>query len=132
VINLSLGTARDDALRPLYAACERARRAGAIVVAAGDAEGRPCYPAAFEHVIGVAAGAFESPFAWRYRADEALEVEAAGFRQPVAGLGGHATLASGTSVAAANVSGIVALLLQHRPDATLGEVREMLARFAVP
>ncbi|HEX8904708.1 MAG TPA: S8 family serine peptidase, partial [Longimicrobiaceae bacterium] len=34
VVNLSLGTTREDALRPLYAACERARRAGAIVVAA--------------------------------------------------------------------------------------------------
>jgi subtilisin family serine protease len=131
VVNLSLGTARKDALRPLYAACERARRAGAIVVAAGGNAGEACYPAVFEHVVGVAAAAFDSPFSFRYRPDEALEVEASGVRQPVPGLDGGVTLASGTSAAAPYVSAIVALLLERHPNATLDEVRALLARFAV-
>lgn len=131
VVSLSLGTARADALRPLYAACERARRAGAIVVAAGDNFGEISYPAVFDHVIGVAMGDFRSPYEYRYRPDEALEVEAWGVRQPVATLGGRVVLTTGTSVAAPNVTGIVALLRQLHPGATLERVRELLATHAV-
>ena len=39
VINVSLGTKLESALVPLYAACERAMRAGIIVVAADDNAG---------------------------------------------------------------------------------------------
>lgn len=131
VVNLSLGTAREDALRPLYAACERARRAGAIVVAAGDNFGGVSYPAVFDHVIGVAMGVFRSPYEYRYRPDEALEVEAWGVRQPVATLGGRVVLTTGTSVAAPNVAGIIALLRQLHPGATLDRVRDLLAAHAV-
>lgn len=131
VVNLSLGTAREDALRPLYAACERARRAGAIVVAAGDNFGERSFPAVFDHVIGVAMGVFGSPYEYRYRPDQALEVEAWGVRQPVAALGGGMVLATGTSVAAPNVTGIVALLRQLHPGATLERIRELLAAHAI-
>ena len=131
VVNLSLGTTREDALRPLYAACERARRAGAIVVAAGDNFGEISYPAVFEHVIGVAMGVFGSPYEYRYRPGEALEVEAWGVRQPVITLGGRTVLTTGTSVAAPNLTGIVALLRQLEPGATLERVRELLAAHAI-
>lgn len=131
VVNLSLGTEREDAVRPLYAACERARRAGVIVVAAGGNFGETCYPAVFDPVIGVAMGHFGSPFEFRYRAGDVLEVEAWGVRQPVPGLDGHVAVATGTSVAAPNVAGIVALLLEHHPDARLEQVRELLAERAI-
>jgi subtilisin family serine protease len=131
VVNLSLGTESGDALRPLYAACERARLAGAIVVAAGGNFGETAYPAVFDPVIGVASGDFASPFDFRYRAGAALEVEAWGMRVPVAGLGGRATTAAGTSVAAGGVSGIVARLLELHPAATVDDVRALLARAAV-
>jgi subtilisin family serine protease len=131
VVNLSLGTDREAAVRPLYAACERARRAGTIVVAAGSNFGEPCYPALFDPVIGVAMGVFASPYEYRYRAGEALEVEAWGVRQPVAGLGGRVTVSTGTSVAAPNVTGIVALLLERHPGASLEDVRALLARNAI-
>jgi minor extracellular protease Epr len=131
VVNLSLGTTRADALRPLYAACERARRAGAVVVAAGDNFGEASWPAVFDHVIGVAMGLFSSPFEYRWRPDQALEIEAWGVQQPVAALGGGIVLSTGTSVAAPNVSGIVALLRQLHPRATLEHVRELLAAHAI-
>jgi len=130
VVNLSLGTTRADAVRPLYAACERARRAGSIVVAAGDNFGEECYPAVFDHVIGVAMGVFSSPYEYRYRADEALEAEAWGVRVPVATLGGRIALTTGTSVAAPHVAGIVALLRHLHPRATLADVRALLAAHA--
>ena len=131
VVNLSLGTAREDAMRPLYAACERARRAGAIVVAAGDNFGEVAYPAVFDHVIGVAMGIFPSPYDYRYRPEDALEMEAWGVRQPVATLGGRIELTTGTSVAAPNATGIVALLRQLHPGASLERIREFLAAHAL-
>lgn len=131
VVNLSLGTARPDALRPLYAACERASRSGAIVVAAGDNFGEDSWPAVFDHVIGVAMGIFRSPYEYRYRPDQALEIEAWGVRQPVVTLGGAIALSTGTSVAAPNITGIVALLRQLHPRATLERIRELLAAHAI-
>lgn len=131
VISLSAGTPRTDAILPLYAACERARRAGTIVVAAGDNAGGPAFPAVFDTVIGVAMGAFDSAFAFRHRPYEALEVEACGVRVPVTGRGGVTAPATGTSVAVPHVAGIVALIRQAHPRATLAEIHAVLERFAV-
>jgi subtilisin family serine protease len=131
VVNLSLGTTRDDLLRPLYALCEQARQAGTVIVAAGSGDVERSYPAVFDGVIGVDAAPFASPYEYRYRPDDALECEAWGIRQPVTGLGGRTAVASGTSVAAPNVTGIVALLLERHPGATLEQLRALLARYAV-
>ena len=132
VINVSLGTRLEGTLYPLYAACERARQAGIIVVAAGHNANDWSYPAIFENVIGVSAGQFESPFHFRYRAEHAMEVEAWGVEQPVLWLGGARVPRHGTSFAAPNVAGVVALIKERHPDATLEDVREMLSRFALP
>lgn len=132
IINVSLGTRREDMLKPLYTACEIARRAGIIVVAAGPNAGEESYPAIFEPVIGVSAGRFESPYHFRYRADDAMECEAWGVERPVLWIGGRRVVRGGTSFAAPNVSGIVALILERHPGATIEQVREMLARFALP
>ncbi|HEU0014103.1 MAG TPA: S8 family serine peptidase [Longimicrobium sp.] len=131
VINVSLGTRLEGTLRPLYAACERAKRAGIVVVAAGHNANDWSYPAVFENVIGVAAGRFSSPYHFRYRPEHAMECEAWGVDQPVLLLGGGRAMRQGTSFAAPNVAGIVALILERHPGATLEEVREMLARFAL-
>lgn len=131
IINLSLGTTLEGTLHPLYAACEKARRQGIIVVAAGHNSRSWSYPAIFENVIGVSADRFTSPFDYRYLPDEAMEVQAWGIEQPVVWLGGETQIKHGTSFAAPNVAGIVALLLERHPGATLEEVRELLRKFAI-
>lgn len=131
VINVSLGTRLEGTLHPLYAACEKARRAGIIVVAAGHNANDWSYPAIFENVIGVSAARFDSPFSFRYRPQHAMECEAWGVEQSVLWLGGGRQVKHGTSFAAPNVAGIVALIKERQPQATLDEVREMLSRFAV-
>jgi subtilisin len=131
VINVSLGTRLEGTLHPLYAACEKARRAGIIVVAAGHNANDWSYPAIFENVIGVSAARFDSPYHFRYRPEHAMEVEAWGVEQPVLWVGGHRMVKHGTSFAAPNVAGIVALILERHPGATLEQVREMLAGFAL-
>jgi subtilisin family serine protease len=131
VINLSLGTTLEGTLHPLYAACERARRMGIIIVAAGHNSRSWSYPAIFENVIGVSADRFESPYEYRYLPDEAMECQAWGVEQPVVWLGGKTEVKHGTSFAAPNIAGIVALLLERHPGATLEEIRDLLRKYAI-
>jgi subtilisin family serine protease len=132
VINVSLGTRLEGQLHPLYHACEMARRAGIIIVAAGHNANDWSYPAIFENVIGVSAARFDSPYHFRYRPDEAMECEAWGVERPVLWVGGQRVVRHGTSFAAPNVAGIVAMILERHPGATLEQVRDMLSRFALP
>jgi subtilisin family serine protease len=130
VINVSLGTNLPEALHPLYVLCEKARRGGMLIVAAGHNVRDWSYPAVFENVIGVDADRFASPFAYRYRPDEAMECVAWGVEVPVLWLGGERVPRSGTSFAAPQIAGIVSLFRERYPNATLEEVRELLARYA--
>jgi len=130
VVNLSLGTTLEGTLHPLYAACEKARRQGIIVVAAGHNSNDWSYPAIFDGVIGVSAGRFGSPYDFRYLVDDAMECQAWGVEQPVVWLGGSEQVKHGTSFAAPNITGIVCLLLERHPGATLEQVRELLAGYA--
>lgn len=132
VINVSLGTRLEGTLRNLYMACERARQAGIIIVAAGHNANDWSYPAIFENVIGVSAGRFESPYHFRYRTEHAHECEGWGVERPVLWIGGERVVRHGTSFAAPGITGIVCLILERYPDARLEDVREMLARFALP
>lgn len=132
VINVSLGTRLEGTLHPLYRACERARQAGIIVVAAGHNANDWSYPAIFENVIGVSAARFDSPYHFHYRAEHAMECVGWGVERPVLWVGGERVVRHGTSFAAPGVAGIVALILERHPQAKLEDVREMLARFAIP
>lgn len=132
VINVSLGTRLEGTLHALYATCEKARRAGIIVVAAGHNANDWSYPAIFENVIGVSAARFQSPYHFHYRSEHAHECEGWGVDRPVLWIGGGRMVKHGTSFAAPGITGIVCLIKERHPDATLEDVREMLARFALP
>ncbi len=130
VVNISLGTLRADALYMLYATCELARREGLLLVAANHNSNAWSYPAIFENVISVGSGRFDSPFDYCYRPDEAVECLAKGKQQLVRSLGGKKEITSGTSFAAPNITGIIALFLERYPGASLEEVRHLLATYA--
>jgi subtilisin family serine protease len=132
VINVSLGTRLEGTLHALYRACERARQAGIIVVAAGHNANDWSYPAIFENVIGVSAARFDSPYHFHYRAEHAMECVGWGVDRPVLWVGGERVVRHGTSFAAPGVAGIVSLILERHPGAKIEDVREMLARFALP
>ena len=131
VVNLSLGTALEEAVLPLYEACERARDAGTVVVAASDPAGERRYPAIFENVVSVGTGPFADPFDYEFRPGNAVECLACGPEQETVWLGGEARRVRGSSYAAPNVTGLVALFRERHPRAPLDEVREFLARHAV-
>jgi subtilisin family serine protease len=133
VINLSLGTQRRDARDDLYAACEYARRRGAILVAAGVYGTRKGgFPAAFDPVIGVGPASVDTPFAIRYHAGESLECGARVAGQRARSLGGFEVEVAGTSVAAPVVSGHVVRLLQEDPLLDLDGIRGRLEVMSSP
>jgi subtilisin family serine protease len=126
VINLSLGTERADVLAASYVACDAARRAGTIIVAAAGANPGHSFPAIFDHVIGVAAAALADRFGILFRPDDALECAACGV-QRARGLGGVERWFAGSSFATPVVSGVIANFLEQERGADLGDVRHMLA-----
>lgn len=118
IVNLSLGGPRDLLLEQLLAALLRQDR---IVVAAMPPNGRvEGFPAATPGVIVVrSAQAREAPpGVVTAPGDDILTT------QP----NGRYDFASGSSLAAAHVSGIAALLLSLSPDLDAGEVRAILQR----
>jgi serine protease AprX len=156
VINLSYGTdgVQDSMIDPLAFAVENAWRNGIVVVAAGGNDGETsktlANPAADPHVLAV--GAMDSAGtvgtsddrvpSWSTHGtdDRHVDVVAPGVSvlglrvpggnadaaNPQARVGSRFAKASGTSQAAAVVSGEAALLLQARPDLTPDQVKQLL------
>lgn len=132
LVNISLGTFRSETLHPIYVTCEKARRAGLILVAATHNSNAWSYPAIFENVISVGLGDFDSPFDYAYRPGDAVECLAKGRNQRVRFLDGRIESVSGTSFAAPNITGIIALFLERYPEASLEDVRDLLSQYAKP
>ncbi len=127
VVNLSLAVGRDAASRPLGALCRRAADEGVIIVASARNGARSAaYPALLPEVIGVSADGRLGERSLRYVAGETFECRASGWPRPLPGLPRERNF-RGHSFAAARVSGAVACLLESFPDATLGDVRRLLA-----
>jgi len=114
-----------ELIKPIYVACEKARRSGIILVCGANPRKDMDCPAAFEPVIGVLQGRFDSPYEFRYHADARYEVE--GWGEPV----DVPEKVSGQLYAAPTVAGIVALLRERHPGATLEDIRQLLQQFSV-
>ena len=160
VLNLSFGTDSDQTylLDPLAYAAEMAWHRGLVVVASGGNEGfgsaRLNNPAADPYVIAVGAsdhvGTLDTKddeiasFSSRGVAERRPDVVAPGrsvislrnpgsyadLTNPGARVGSRFFRGSGTSQSTAVVSGVAALLLQHRPDLTNDQVKALLMKTA--
>jgi serine protease AprX len=156
VINLSYGTdsVQDSMVDPLAYAVENAWRNGIVVVAAGGNEGDTttnlANPASDPHVLAVGAmdsagtvsTADDSVPSWSTDGTEERHVDvtapgvsvlglrspgsAADTQNPSARVGDRFLRGSGTSQAAAVVSGEAALLFQAKPDLTPDQVKQIL------
>jgi hypothetical protein len=116
VINLSVGGPRDALLARLI---DVAGARGIAVVAAVDpADASGGFPASHRGVLAIASDDAHDPSANFLRAP--------GRDIPTTAVGRKWAFASGSSFAAAHVSGLVALLLQTAPDAQPAQVREYL------
>jgi subtilisin family serine protease len=130
IINMSFAGPKDPAVGRSLAA---ARGKGIVLIAAaGNAGPRsaPLYPAADPNVIAVTAtDADDKLFAPANRGRH-IAVAAPGVDLLLPALDGTYQVTSGTSFAAAEVSGAVALLLERRPDLDPEAVRRTLAATA--
>jgi hypothetical protein len=130
VINMSFAGSADPRVRDALA---RASRRGIVLVAAaGNAGPRspPLFPAADPNVIAVTATDAEDSLFSNANRGSHIAVAAPGVDILVPGPDGTYQFTTGTSVAAAEVSGIVALLIERNPSITPSEVRRILVRTA--
>jgi filamentous hemagglutinin family protein len=132
IINMSFAGPRDLMTERVL---EAASRQGIVLIAAAGNAGPkspPLYPAADPNVIAVSAtDNDDKPFAMANRGKH-IALAAPGVDVLVPSPDGSYQLTTGTSVAAAHVSGVAALLIEARPTLTPAEVRSILIRTAKP
>ncbi|MCG8461561.1 MAG: DUF5131 family protein, partial [Holophagales bacterium] len=124
---------RDQCARakvPFYRACERARRAGCIVISAIPFSARPSYPGIFDNVLGVTAGRFANAYDFVHEPYDGVELMAQGERRVPWASGWRAVY--GSSFAAPHIAAHVALLRECFPGAGLEVVRRLLEEQARP
>jgi subtilisin family serine protease len=130
IINMSFAGPSDPTMTKLIAA---AYAKGIVLIAAagnGGPQAEPAYPAADPDVIAVTAtDDKEHVFAMANRG-RYIAVAAPGVDILSLAPGGAYQLSSGTSIAAAHVSGIAALLLEHKPSLRPADIRSTLVATA--
>lgn len=134
VVNLSLTAERDD--RALREAVLYARSHDVVVVAAVGNQherGNPRpYPAGYEGVLGVGAIAADGSRAALSQVGDYVDLVAPGVDVTAADHGGGHSRYTGTSFAAAYVTGAAALVRQYHPDLTATGVVARLTATADP
>lgn len=130
LMNLSVGGPPDKLLSRLVD--EAGRRGHILIAAAGNdgSTGPARHPAALDNVIAVTAvDAREDLYSQATRGGF-IDLAAPGVEITATAPRDQVRVVSGTSLAAAYVTGTVALLLEHRPELTLQEVQPLLERTA--
>jgi subtilisin family serine protease len=130
IINMSFAGPADPRIRD--ALSKAARKGIVLVAAAGNAGPRspPLYPAADPGVIAVTATDMDDALFPGANRGTYISVAAPGVDVLVPAPQGTYQLTTGTSVASAEVSGIVALLLERNPSLAASDVRRILMRTA--
>jgi subtilisin family serine protease len=130
VMNMSFTGPMDPLLeRIIKAAAEK----GVIFIAAAGnngPKGAPVYPAAYPEVIAVTATDDKDKLYSKANRGDYISVAAPGVDIIAPALKGSYELSSGTSMAAAHVSGVVALLLERDGKLDWSKVREILSATA--
>jgi subtilisin family serine protease len=130
VFNLSFTGPRDPSVEQIIRIAEGR---GAVFVAAagnGGPDAPAAYPAAYDVVIAVTAVDSTDRLYERANRGNYITVAAPGVDILALAPKQSYELSSGTSLAAAHVSGIVALLMEHNPDLKTIEIRDLLTRSA--
>jgi hypothetical protein len=126
VINMSFAGMRDPSIEQ---SLRYARHKGVILVAAAGNKGplsAPLFPAANPDVIAVTATDQNDKVFQAANRGKHIAVAAPGVELFLPGLNGTYQEISGTSFAAAEVSGAIALLIERKPDLTHDDARRIL------
>jgi len=130
VMNMSFAGPADPAIQRTL---EAATKKGIILVAAAGNAGPkspPLYPAAHANVIAVTATDAQDNLFEGANRGRHIAIAAPGVDVVAPALDGGYWVASGTSFAAAEISGVIALMLERKPDLTPAAVRNVLAATA--
>jgi subtilisin family serine protease len=130
IMNMSFAGPMDPLLDRII---KTASAKGVIFIAAAGNNGPkapPAYPAAYPDVIAVTATDEDDKLYAKANQGDYISVAAPGVDIVVPALMGHYGLASGTSMAAAHVSGVAALLLEGQAALSAAEIRAILASSA--
>ena len=130
IINMSFAGPRDPMLTDMLASAHS--RGIVLIAAVGNAgpKSPPLYPAADPDVIGVTATDEDDKLLAVSNRGPQVAVAAPGVQILEPAPEGTYQVTTGTSVAAAHVSGVAALLLARKPDLKPDEVRSLLLRSA--
>jgi len=132
IVNMSFAGPQDPAMHRLLGA---AFDKGVILIAAAGNAGHkspPLFPAADEKVIAVTATDADDRLFANANVGPYVAVAAPGVDVLLPVPGGAYELETGTSVSGANVSGVAALVLEHRPGLRPAAFRNLLIRTAKP
>jgi subtilisin family serine protease len=130
VVNMSFTGPEDATVHEMVTAL---RRNGKVLIAAAGNDGptaAPCYPAAYPEVIAVTATDADDKLLNVANHGSYVAVAAPGVDIFVATPGGGYEFTTGTSVATAHVSGLVALLIARNPRLTPDAVLAILTKTA--
>lgn len=130
VINMSFAGPKDILLQE---AVKRAERKGMVLVAAagnGGPEATQAYPAAYDGVIAVTASDSDDQVYDKANRGSYVQIAAPGVDILTPAPKDAYEMSSGTSLAAAHVSGIIALMLERSPALTSDAIRSILVRTA--
>jgi subtilisin family serine protease len=132
IINMSFAGPADPTMRRLVAAAYD--KGIVLIAAAGNAgpQAEPLYPAADPNVIAVTATDSDDHVFKMANRGRYIAVAAPGVDILALTPGGTYQLTTGTSIAAAHVSGIAALLLERKPSLKPGDIRAVLIATAKP
>ncbi len=127
VFNMSFAGPKDPLVH--RAVLETLKTDAVIVAAAGNngAKAAPAYPAAYDGVIAVTATDRRNKLYRHANRGKYVFVAAPGVKVLTANANDGYSRQSGTSLAAAHVTGIVALMLQNSPDSSANTIADQLA-----
>jgi hypothetical protein len=130
IVNMSFAGPRDPALAQ---ALQIAREKGVLLIAAAGNNGpksAPLYPGADQNVLAVTATDESDRLFKGANQGQYVTIAAPGVNILVPAPDGGVQLTTGTSVATANVSGVAALLIAHKPSLKPEEIRAILVTTA--
>ena len=131
VVNLSLGTTKRDFWMPMHDLLDRAYRERVLLVAAANNLPQASSPSIFSSsIVSVVKRAGGEPFNFGYQYGEVIELVAPGVQVETTWPGGGYRQLTGNSFAAPYITGIVALLLESRPDLTPFQIKTILYAIA--
>jgi subtilisin len=127
VVNLSLGTTKQEFFGPLHDLIDRAYHAGCILVAAANNLPQPSFPSIFSSsLVSVIKREGGDPFSFGYRYGEVIELVAPGVGVRTTWPGGGYRQLTGNSFACPYIAGIIALIIEAYPDLTPFQIKTVL------